>query len=170
MGSGPLSTAYSLYPFEGRAAQAVRRLKYASEKALAAPMSAALRLAYDENDLEQFDVIVPVPIHATRRSQRGFNQAELIAEALPSGKTKTAVLKRIKRTKPQVDLTVHERLKNLSGAFRAEPSIMGQSVLLVDDVITTGGTAIACADALVEAGAAQVSILTYCGERSPEDS
>lgn len=161
---GNLDWVYSLFPFEGRAAQAVKRLKYSRVTSLGKPMSAYLEAARQR--VADHDVIVPVPIHPTRRRWRGFNQADLLCQAMPPAMVEQPLMVRVKRTRPQVELKAKERLANLTGAFVAAPEVSGKRVLIVDDVVTTGGTAMACADALKFAGATEVGLLTFCGERS----
>lgn len=153
-----------LFPYHGRPAQAVRRLKYSRITPLAHEMSQLLRQAYDEHGHDEVDLIVPIPIHWTRRCARGFNQAEMLCESLPQEKLATSLLHRIKATRPQVGLTRAERLRNLTGAFRAVPEVKGRGILLVDDVVTSGQTANACASVLLQAGAEEVGILAFCGE------
>jgi ComF family protein len=113
---------------------------------------------------ESFDAIVPMPLHWRKRWQRGFNQADLLAHEI-SRRTHTPVrqaLRRIRFTATQAGLTNARRRKNVSGAFRSKGAdvLRGQRVLLVDDVMTTGSTAAACARALKMAGARQVVLLT----------
>ena len=153
-----------IYSFDGRAAQAVRDLKYRRATSLAAPMALLVQEAYVTMGLPEFDAVVPVPIHWTRAYRRGFNQSELLCEALPRNLVFPRYLTRVRSTRPQVGLSRDERLTNLRGAFRADPACAGLSVLLVDDVVTTGGTAAACAEALKEAGARYTGILAFCGE------
>lgn len=146
----------SAYHYAGRAGQAVRRLKYERATGLAAPMAETVtQLAHGLT----YDLAIPVPIHPSRRSFRGFNQAELIAEALPC--LHPEALRRVRRTRPQFELTPETRQKNLRGAFKASPSVRGQRVLLVDDVFTSGATARECASALRDAGAIEVGIATF---------
>ncbi|MCW5938128.1 MAG: ComF family protein [Fimbriimonadaceae bacterium] len=152
----------SLFLFEGRAAQAVRRLKYGRATSLARPMAEMIEQARVEAPAH--DVIVPVPIHWVRRTQRGFNQSELLAELAPRDLTRPGFLVRTRFTRPQVGLTAKERLVNLTGAFKAGPAVRGARVLLIDDVVTSGGTALACAHALRMAGALETGLLTFCGE------
>lgn len=149
-----LDYIYALFRYEGRAGQAVRRLKFERVTSLARPMSALMAAA----PLPPGYVVTPVPIHWSRRCLRGFNQAELLAQGF--GETEKHLV-RIRRTRPQVGLPRPERLKNLMGAFDAE-GVSGKSILLVDDVVTTGGTALACADALRKAGALRVGLLCFC--------
>lgn len=95
-----------------------------------------------------------------RENVRGFNQSVLLSALLPADKLKPKLLTRIRATKPQVHLNREERLTNLKGAFQAAPEVEGKEILLIDDVYTSGGTAVACAEALIAAGAASVGILT----------
>jgi ComF family protein len=163
-----LSTAHALFTYESRAAQAVRRLKYSRSLALAQPMAELIRSKWEEIGANDFDLVIPVPIHWSRWSARGFNQAELLCSCLPEKKVKPSLLSRTKRTKPQVSLSATERRKILADAFAPGGSLDGAKVLLVDDVITTGGTATACAAALRRAGASRVEALAFCGEKLAE--
>lgn len=162
-----VSATCALYPYSERMAQAVTRLKYERATSLAAPMAQLMRAGAEEFDLLAADLVVPVPIHWTRRFLRGFNQSELLCEAMPSAAVCVRALCRIRPTRPQVGLDRSERLKNLSGAFRADPCVKGKDVLLVDDVLTTGHTAEECARALHEAGARDVKALFFAGDRLP---
>ncbi|MBL8065124.1 MAG: ComF family protein [Chthonomonadaceae bacterium] len=152
-----------LFAYEGRSAQAVRKLKYNRSTALASPMSGLLVKAYTE--MSAMDAVLPVPIHPSRRRHRGFNQSDLLCQSFATGLVQRDLLVRIKKTRPQVELKAHERLINMEGAFLAPKPLAGKSVLLVDDVLTTGGTAIACAKALKVSGAIEVGLLAFCSEK-----
>ena len=110
-----------------------------------------------------FDLIVPMPLHWFKQWQRGFNQAELLASEI--GRKWNTPVKRIVRrqrvTAPQAGLTNAKRRLNVRGAFRIARGrrLDGLRILLVDDVVTTGATASACARVLKRAGAAHVSLL-----------
>ncbi|MFN3729607.1 MAG: ComF family protein [Fimbriimonadaceae bacterium] len=157
------SRIYSIFPYEGRPAQAVQRLKYHRSTSLAEPMSHHLREALERMAPTRFDGIVPVPISPLRRRERGFNQCDLLCEGMDGRIMRPEWLRRVKNTRPQASLSVEERHRNLRDAFRCEFDLQGKSVLLIDDVATTGATLRACAAALYEAGVATLWALTYCG-------
>ena len=111
-------------------------------------------------------VVVPVPLHAARLCERGFNQSEEIVRAalklLPGFRMSTRVLVRQRATVSQIGLTRHQRRANLRGAFAvaASEEIAARDVLLVDDVFTTGTTASECARVLRRSGASRVFVAT----------
>ncbi len=111
---------------------------------------------------ERFDAVVPVPLHWRRRWARGFNQSEILARCLARrrGIKVLRALQRRRQTESQASLSNAKRRLNVAGAFRAKTSLAGMRILLVDDVMTTGATAGACAIALKRAGAKQVTLLT----------
>jgi len=158
-GESPLDYRAAIYRYEGRAAQAVRRLKYNRSTSLAAALAQDLAEAFDRLGFEP-DLVVPVPIHWSRKCARGFNQSELLVSKLPS--VTASALRRVRRTRPQVGLSRTEREKNIRDAFLASHSVAGKHVLLIDDVFTSGHTARECAAALRTAGAVEVGILTLC--------
>jgi ComF family protein len=107
------------------------------------------------------DIIVPVPLHPLRKADRGFNQSKYIALGIGkqlSIKVKTNLLKRIRYTETQTNLTLKEREENISDAFKAKHKrvIEGKTFLLVDDVITTGATIRECGKVLLDKGAIKV--------------
>jgi competence protein ComFC len=143
--------------------QLVHRMKYAGMRNLARSLGqeAAGLLASAGIGFDGIDALVPVPLHPVRRRERGYNQGERIAAGLASVlglPVRTDLLRRVRRTRTQTDLSGGARQKNVAGAFRiADPGrIRGLSFCLVDDVVTTGATMNECAGALKEAGARQV--------------
>lgn len=111
------------------------------------------------------DLIIPVPLHFTKKREREFNQAESLAERLGAAAripVNKRLLRRVLPTRSQTRLSRQERLVNMRGAFavQAGAKLNGERVVLVDDVFTTGATTNACARALITAGAGEVSVWT----------
>lgn len=112
------------------------------------------------------DVLVPVPVHPSRMKTRGYNQAELLARGIGRSlgiPVRSDLLRRSRKTAPQKELNPAERLKNLEQAFEAEGNFAGiETVILIDDIYTTGSTIEACTRALKRAGVKTVYFLTIC--------
>jgi len=110
------------------------------------------------------DLVVPVPISLSRRSERGYNQAALLARPITlcfGLEYRPQALEKSRETRSQVGLSLEERQTNVHGAFFAEHRIVeGKNILVVDDVTTSGATLNACAQALRLAGAKEVYCLT----------
>jgi len=154
--------AYSFGSYGGSLRELIHLLKYQGMQPLARPLGAYLLRSLPRD--EAFDAIVPVPLHWWRRWNRGFNQSELLARAL-SRSTGIPVRDALRRTRPtasQAGLSNTARRRNMVQAFRCrrEIAVRGKRILLVDDVMTTGSTATACARALKGAGATRVAVLT----------
>ncbi|MFN3961878.1 MAG: ComF family protein [Fimbriimonadaceae bacterium] len=145
--------------YQERAAQAVKRLKYERASPLRDPMA---RMMAARHFITDDEMVVPVPIHWTRRFERGFNQSEWLASQMPQA---TRALRRIRATRPQVGLNRAARQRNIIGAFAASPLVKGRRVVLVDDVITSGSTVLACREALRQAGAAEVRAIAFCSDQ-----
>jgi ComF family protein len=166
--------AYSFGFYQDELRKLIQLFKYGRVQTLATPLGRLLARALPRE--QSFDVIVPMPLHWRKRWQRGFNQAGLLAHEI-GRRTHTPVrnaLRRVKNTASQTGLTSSKRRKNVSGAFQASSrsrmraALDGHSVLLIDDVMTTGATAAACARALKRAGARQVTLLTLArADRRP---
>lgn len=112
---------------------------------------------------EAFDVVAPVPLHADRLRERGYNQAELLARAVSRGAgipLRPDLIRRARHTRSQVGLNAFERADNVQDAFAADAACAGKAILLIDDVYTTGATLTACATAARAAGAHLVCGLT----------
>jgi predicted amidophosphoribosyltransferase len=106
---------------------------------------------------------VALPLHARRFRERKYDQTQLLAHSLAKATGREApvgLLARARETQRQVGLSESERARNVAEAFTASPSVAGQSLLLIDDVFTTGATTRAAATALLEAGARHIEVLT----------
>jgi ComF family protein len=153
--------------FDDASKHLVHLLKY-RDTFEAAHAMARLMLGAGRSILRDADVLLPVPLHRTRLWKRRFNQAALLADRISKSSGvawRHDLLVRNKATESQVGLTADERHKNVRRAFdvpfELQPQITGKTVLLIDDVRTTGATASACADCLKKAGAARVFVLTF---------
>jgi len=117
---------------------------------------------YEAAGLAKPDLIVPVPLHPVRRILRGFNQSERMAviAGKQMGIPVTNVLRRVRNTRRQAALPKEKRRLNILGAFRASETLNGETIMLIDDVRTTGATVINCVNALKFAGAKTVIVAT----------
>ena len=111
-------------------------------------------------------ILVPVPLHRTRLWQRGFNQSALVAKELSRKlylASEPLMLRRLRRTPPLKGMSALQRRKTVAGAFKIadKASVKGPAIILIDDVLTTGSTADACARTLKRAGAARVELITW---------
>ena len=159
----------ALWSYEGRLREAIHHFKYRDRPQLAGPLgmllaAAAHAQAAHFNDL-LIDAVVPVPMHPARQRERGYNQSERLARVLAADLSlplDTHALRRIRPTRPQVGLSAEARRTNLEGAFAVTrpEAVAGKTLLLIDDVSTTGSTIIECAGALQAAGAGAVYALT----------
>jgi len=151
--------------YEGLVRELIQRFKYGREQNLMRPLGDLMLPALNDSRLQgkKFDALVPVPLHPLREREREFNQARLLALRL--GKNLqlpvASFLERTRSTKSQAGFDRAHRLENLEGAFHVRQSIReGASLLLVDDVSTTGTTLDLCAAALLDAGASEVCAVT----------
>jgi ComF family protein len=161
--SGAIGRARAVGEYQGTLREIIHALKYAGRISLARPLAERMRHRGGEL-LKDVDYVVPVPLHWRREYQRGFNQAHEIARHL--GPPVVKALRRRRATRAQVELPADRRRANVTGAFAihrsrfGDPLIRGKTVLLIDDVSTTGATLEACAHVLREKGASAVLALT----------
>lgn len=155
-----IDRARAIGEYEGALKAIVHALKYEGRRSLAAPLGALMRTR-GADVLAAADCVVPVPLHGSRRRERGFNQAFDLARTL--GAPVVEALRRTRATATQTSLPAGQRHGNVRGAFaptRAARALAGAIVVLVDDVSTTGATLEACARTLKDAGVREVRALT----------
>ena len=147
------------------------RLKYGRKVALARTMSRYMRPLL--GDIPEQALLVPVPLHRRRLWQRGFNQSAIVARDL-SRRTglpvAVDVLRRVRPTPPLKGMNMRQRRRTVAGAFRANSTeLRGRTIVLIDDVFTTGSTANACARVLKRAGAARVDLISWARVVRPSE-
>ena len=149
--------------YQGVMRTAIHRLKYERDLGIALELADMLAQIMQATNW-QIDLIMPVPLSEKRKAQRGYNQAALLAYPLSLQlhiPENTKGLVRVHETRSQVNLNFKERQENVQGAFSADPAMVkDKTILLVDDVFTTGATINAAAAALREAGSKRVYALT----------
>jgi ComF family protein len=166
--ASPFVRAVAYGSYDGNLREMLHLLKYDRVRSAAPVLAGMLAEAIRRLGPEVTDrplLVIPVPLFAGKRRERGFNQAQTLAEIAvrsfgPNSRMelRPTLLRRVRATQSQIGLTRHQRRENLRGAFAvAEPEeVRGREVLLVDDVMTTGTTAAECARVLHRAGALAV--------------
>jgi len=162
-----LGVVRSSVQYSGAAREIVHFFKFGGYWGLATPIAEMMEedvrsLAKEEDD----SVVIGVPLHRIRQRERGYDQARLLARDLSARLGLDCIedaLKRCKNSKPQAQLSLKERVGNMSGAFKITnfSKIRGKTIFLVDDVITTGITLGSCATALIGAGAERVLAISF---------
>lgn len=155
--------------YEEALRHAIHRFKFDGSLALDRPLARLLDTAWQRTAPDWLpDLIVPVPLHPLRLSQRTYNQALLIARELGRSRqlpVDAHLLIRVLPTLAQAGLTARERHRNLLGAFALTRGLSGEKILLIDDVMTTGTTARICATALRAGGAGEVGLAVLARAR-----
>jgi ComF family protein len=158
--------ARSCVMYDGVMRELLIRFKYYSALWLVPDFAVIMRAVLDaEFELEGIDGFAAVPLYHSKKRQRGFNQADVLACELAKSYRKSLYskfIKRTRRTDTQTKLTAHKRQSNVSKAFGTRRSrwLEGRRLILIDDVMTTGATVNECARVLKQAGAARVEVLT----------
>ena len=165
-----MARSYGLYT--GNLRKAILHLKFRGREYLGSRLGALMARAWEALPEPDSPIVAPVPLHPSRRRQRGFDQAELLARGLVrrlrrEGRLRglrlaPASLRRVRATLPQVGLSASARRENVNGVFSVvrPEQVRNRTVVLIDDVMTTGATLSACAAALKQAGASRVLALS----------
>jgi len=162
--TGAVDELVSLFVFEkeGVFQTIVHHLKYGGVDALGLELGRRLGRVMTERGISA-DAIVPVPLHKRKRRERGYNQAELIGRGISEVTgipVRTDIVRRKRYTQTQTALSLQERQRNMESAFGIVPEkrkeAEGRRIVVVDDVVTTGSTVIACSQVLKDAGVATV--------------
>jgi competence protein ComFC len=158
-----LQKIWSCRHYEGVVRECIRKFKYCGKRQLLPVFEDMIRKFLSENQIAPgfIDLVVPVPIHPKRRRGRGYNQSELISHVLSeqlSSPASFSTLIKTKNTAPQMGLSGKNRINNLKHSFAVPERLRlaGKSVMLVDDIITTGITLNTCGAELLHAGAKEV--------------
>lgn len=165
-----LSKAYSGWYFSPVVQAVIHSLKYQERAKLGLELGRMLAILLPVEEVKPIDVLTVVPLHTVKNRERGYNQAQWIGKAL--AKTwrvpfNPTLLQRVRYTESQTTLTSEERKKNMANAFRVRGTLTHQSIGIVDDVLTTGSTLSACAQALRRGGAREVIAIT-CATPKPK--
>lgn len=153
---------YGLLAYEGIIHTCMYRLKYGGRQDVGKALG-RMMAKYCPPSLKQVDAIIPIPLHKERLKERGYNQAEVLAYEISKELNiplNTQDLIRVKNSKPQSQLSPQSRKNNLKDAFILNNAVDYKSILLVDDIYTTGNTMNTCAKILIEAGVEKVYFYT----------
>lgn len=157
----PFDACFCPFEYEEPISGQIRDFKYNQRPELAKSLAQLLAREIDSNAIEKPDLIIPVPLHISRLRERGYNQSALLAKALGrllSVPVDTNVIGKHRPTAPQAQLTFKQRANNLKGCFEQKMSISANSVVILDDVFTTGATAAEIAKILKRNGVDYVEI------------
>lgn len=156
--------------FEGKAKKLIYKLKYGGEKYLSKVIAQYLADQYYKNGW-YIDYVTFVPMHEKRQKTRGYNQAYLIASELCKiiNKPLEDMLVRVKYSDNFARMSRKERIKEAEQSFKVKSMHKNKSILLIDDVFTTGATSSACAKELIKSGVSDVYVLTFCTSESKNE-
>ncbi|MDO9391419.1 MAG: ComF family protein [bacterium] len=153
-------------PFKTPLADAIHLLKYSDRRSVVKKLSEYMEQSLSGADhYKSSDLILSVPLHPARKRERGYNQAQLLAQALGKTWNKPCpenIIARARHTQTQTKLNKQQRLENVKDIFSVKKPelVRGKTIILIDDVLTTGATIGSCAGKLLEAGASKVLALT----------
>jgi len=158
------STAFFYFQKASKYRTLIHKLKYKGQKEIGIELGRMAGREITGSFFDETNLIIPVPLHPAKKRIRGYNQSEMIAQGISeiTGKElRTDIFLRTKFTETQTKKNLEERRKNVGSAFKVvKPEYLtGKHILLIDDVVTTGSTLIACADELLKTENVKVSVL-----------
>jgi len=160
-----IDEVYSAWYATGAINDMIHNIKYHNQPKLGEELGRRLAEEIPIDELEKIDIITAVPLNSVRNRERGYNQSEWICKGLAKAwdvPYQFNLLKRVKHTTTQTDLTAKERKQNMQDAFIMKEAIGSLSVAIIDDVITTGATLSACASVLKTNGAIKITGVSCC--------
>lgn len=158
------AAAFSFYTRDSRIRRLIHNLKYKGAKDIGIELGRIYGNSLKSSGfLDDIDIVIPVPLHPSKKRKRGFNQSDLISEGLAGPcllRVETGLLKRNTKTATQTKKSRYDRWSNVEGIFTVTDvrRLEGKHVLLVDDVITTGSTIEACANEILKVEGTRVSV------------
>ena len=159
--------AWSVCLYEDPIRHLIHQFKFHNQTQLRKPLSQLMidHIEHYELDMAQFDIVVPIPLHPTKYRERGYNQAQLLAQLIAQKYDKmmlVSLLKRVRHTPSQITLSRKNRFTNVEGSFRINTrlNINNKNIVIIDDLLTTGATASEAARCLKTHGAKRVGLLT----------
>ncbi|MGM0397016.1 MAG: ComF family protein [Bacillota bacterium] len=160
-----IKTCHSSLFYNNFIRDCIHRFKFEDKSYLYRPFSSFMLQTIKLNNIDDIDLIIPVPVHWRKEALRGYNQSYLLAKPVAMTLEKPLLkdcLVKARWTREQNTLSAHERRKNLVDSFKVKKRerILGKRILLIDDIFTTGSTLKVCSQALIEAGAGEVVALT----------
>ena len=156
-------TARAICQFSGPIRRAIHAFKYENKTHLAKTLIGLMEKNRPSLDICAYDLLVPIPLHKNRLRQRGYNQSLLLARELHrwyATPVNDRMVRRVRDCAAQIELVGAQRLENVKGVFSLGDDPTGKTILLVDDVLTTGATVSECAKVLLRGGARVVDVLT----------
>ena len=161
-----IKLARAVFEYDENLKSLIHKLKYDNQKFLAKPLSNILYNYFTHhNEINDVDIIIPIPLYEKRLKQRGYNQTELLLQSFKeTNLVRTDIVKRVKDTPTQTKLSKDERMGNLKDAFiiTNAQDIKNKKILIVDDIFTTGATSLSLAKLLIKNKAKSVKCLTLC--------